>query len=58
MDVYRNISQNIVKSLSLQYEPVGVDLYQDTDSLPTDIPFTQKELKSYCQALVLAGEEY
>jgi uncharacterized protein (DUF169 family) len=56
MDVYRNISQNIVKSLSLQYEPVGVDLYQDTDSLPTDIPFTQKELKSYCQALVLAGE--
>jgi uncharacterized protein (DUF169 family) len=56
MDAYRNISQNLVKSLSLQYEPVGVDLYQDTDSLPTDIPLTQKELKSYCQALVLAGE--
>ena len=56
MDVYRNISQNFVKSLSLRYEPVGVDLYQDTDSLPTDIPLTQKELKSYCQALVLAGE--
>src|SRR5210317_1630261 len=56
MNLYQSISQDLVNSLSLQYEPVGVDLYQDTDSLPTDIPFTQKELKSYCQALVLAGE--
>ena len=56
MDAYRNISQKLVKSLSLQYEPVGVDLYQDTDSIPTDIPLSQKELKSYCQALVLAGK--
>ena len=56
MDEFRNISQDLVDSLSLQYEPVGVDLYQDTDPLPTDIPFSQKELKSYCQALVLAGE--
>ena len=56
MDAYRNISQKLVKSLSLQYEPVGVDLYHDTDSMPTDIPLAQKELKSYCQALVLAGK--
>ena len=56
MDAYRNISQKLVKSLSLQYEPVGVDLYQDTDSMPADIPLAQKELKSYCQALVLAGK--
>jgi len=56
MDAYRNISQKLVKSLSLQYEPVGVDLYHDTDSIPTDIPLSQKELKSYCQALVLAGK--
>ena len=56
MDAYRNISQKLVKSLSLQYEPVGVDLYHDTDSMPTDIPFDKKELKSYCQALVLAGK--
>ena len=56
MDAYRNISQKLVKSLSLQYEPVGVDLYHDTDSMPTEIPFNQKELKSYCQALVLAGK--
>jgi uncharacterized protein (DUF169 family) len=56
MDAYRNISQKLVKSLSLQYEPVGVDLYHDTDSMPTDIPLARKELKSYCQALVLAGK--
>src|SRR5210317_1051253 len=56
MDTYRNISQKLVKSLSLQYEPVGVDLYHDTDSIPTNIPLSQNELKSYCQALVLAGK--
>ena len=56
MNPYQSISQDLVNSLSLQYEPVGVSLYRDTDTLPTDIPFTQKDLKSYCQALVLAGE--
>jgi uncharacterized protein (DUF169 family) len=56
MNLYQSISQDLVDSLSLQYEPVGVDLYQDTDSSTFDIPFTQKELKSYCQALMLAGE--
>ena len=56
MDAYQNISQKLVKSLSLQYEPVGVDLYHDADSIPNDIPFNQKDLKSYCQALVLAGK--
>jgi uncharacterized protein (DUF169 family) len=48
MNLYQSISQDLVNSLSLLYEPVGIDLYRDTDSLPTDIPFTQKELKSYC----------
>ena len=56
MDEYRSISRDLVKSLSLQYEPVGVTLYNDTNSLPAGISFSQKELKSYCQALVLAGE--
>jgi uncharacterized protein (DUF169 family) len=56
MNQFQNISQDLVSSLSLQYEPVGVDLYQDGEALPPDIPFTQKDLKSYCQALVLAGE--
>jgi len=56
MNRFQNISQDMVNNLSLQYEPVGVDIYQDTEALPPDIPFSQKELKSYCQALVLAGE--
>ena len=56
MNLYQNISQDLVKSLSLQYEPVGVTLYTDTNTLPAGISFSQKEFKSYCQALVLAGE--
>ena len=56
MGDFQNISHDLVKRLSLRFEPVGVMLYRDTDTLPADIPFTQKDLKSYCQALVLAGE--
>ena len=56
MKEYQNISQDLVNSLSLQYEPVGVILYKDTNSLPAGISFNQKELKSYCQALILAGK--
>jgi uncharacterized protein (DUF169 family) len=56
MDDFQNISQNLIKSLSLQYEPVGVALYKETDPLPTEAQFTQKEYKSYCHALVAAGE--
>ena len=56
MKRFQNISQDLVNNLSLQYIPVGVELYQDSEALPPDIPFAQKELKSYCQALVLAGE--
>ena len=49
------IVPDMVKRLSLQYEPVGVTLYTDKDPLPPQIPFSDKELKSYCQALILAG---
>jgi len=56
MKEYQNISQDLVNSLSLQYEPVGVTLYKDTNSLPDGISFNQKELKSYCQALILAAK--
>jgi uncharacterized protein (DUF169 family) len=48
--------RDMVDRLSLQHEPVGVTLYTDKDPLPPNIPFTGKELKSYCQALILAGE--
>lgn len=56
MKNFQRVSQDLVKSLSLQYEPVGVTLYKDSEPLPDDISFTQGEFKSYCQALVLAGE--
>jgi uncharacterized protein (DUF169 family) len=50
------ISQDLRQSLELPYEPVGVTLYRQDDPLPADPPFTQEKLKSYCQALVLAGQ--
>lgn len=51
-----SLSNDLVQSLSLDYEPVGVTLYRKEDTLPPDVPFAEKEFKSYCQALVLAGE--
>jgi len=56
MKDFKNISDELVNSLELKYEPVGVTLYSEGDLLPEDVPFTQRNLKSYCQALVLAGE--
>jgi uncharacterized protein (DUF169 family) len=56
MSDLQQISQDLVKRLSLRYEPVGITLYKETDTLPEGISFTEKELKSYCQALILAGE--
>ena len=56
MNDFKRISQNLVKSLSLQHEPVGVILYKEEDSLPPEVPFTQNEFKSYCHALVAAGQ--
>ena len=55
MHHYEAISHDLVKSLDLKYEPVGVTLYGEKDPLPADVGLTQENLKSYCQALVLAG---
>jgi uncharacterized protein (DUF169 family) len=56
MQNFQRISQDLVNSLSLQYEPIGVTLYRESELLPEDISVAQKDFKSYCQALVLAGE--
>ena len=56
MSDFQQISHDLVKRLSLRYEPVGITLYKETDALPEGISFTQKDLKSYCLALILAGE--
>ena len=55
MSVFKNMSQDLVAGLNLTYEPVGVTLYREGDPIPADPPFTQENLKSYCQALALAG---
>ena len=56
MSAFQTMSQDLVAGLSLAYEPVGVTLYRETDPLPADLAFAPENLKSYCQALALAGE--
>jgi uncharacterized protein (DUF169 family) len=56
MNDFKTVSNDLVKGLELQYEPVGVTLHREGTSLPKNVPLTQKDLKSYCQALVKAGE--
>ncbi len=56
MNEFERISENLVKSLSLHYEPVGVTIFKEDDPLPAELTFTQNEYKSYCHALVAAGE--
>jgi uncharacterized protein (DUF169 family) len=50
-----HLSEDIVSSLGLDYLPVGVTLYGKKDTLPTGVAPYGQILKSYCQALVLAG---
>lgn len=56
MQALSNISQDLVSHLGLLYGPVGVNLYRKGEELPEGIPIFQEELKSYCQALVRAGQ--
>ena len=55
MTDFQTISTDLINNLQLQYEPAGIKIYRESDSLP-GISFTEKELKSYCQAVILAGE--
>jgi uncharacterized protein (DUF169 family) len=50
------ITQDLVQSLELHYQPVGVRLFRKAEKLPEGISFAEENFKSYCQALVLAGE--
>jgi uncharacterized protein (DUF169 family) len=56
MSVFETMSQDLVGALVLKYEPVGVTLFGHSDPLPEGISFAPDKLKSYCQALMLAGE--
>jgi uncharacterized protein (DUF169 family) len=56
MSDLKSIASDLVASLDLEYEPVGVVLYQEGDPLPAGLCLTSENLKSYCQALALAGK--
>jgi uncharacterized protein (DUF169 family) len=55
MTAFKTMSHDLVNSLELAYEPVGVTLYRETDPIPADLSWTRENLKSYCHALALAG---
>lgn len=46
----------MTQGLQLKYVPVGVTLFLENGPLPDHIPYTTENFKSYCQALVQAGE--
>jgi uncharacterized protein (DUF169 family) len=56
MKDFQTISKDLTQALNLSYEPVGVNLYGEGDPLPQGVPVTDKNLKSYCQAVALAGK--
>jgi uncharacterized protein (DUF169 family) len=56
MTTFKTMSQDLVAALDLTYVPVGVTLYRQGDPLPGDLAFSAENLKSYCQALALAGK--
>jgi uncharacterized protein (DUF169 family) len=56
MPDFKTMSRDLAAALDLRYEPVGITLYGIADLLPAGVPLTADKLKSYCQALVLAGE--
>ena len=56
MDTFKTVSKDLVQKLSLQYNPVGVTLFLEEDPLPSTVSFADRDFKSYCQALALAGQ--
>lgn len=56
MTDFKTLSKNMVDRLSLEYEPVGVTLYEDESDIPQGIDFCEKDLKAYCQVVALAGK--
>ena len=56
MNAMQTICHEITQSLDLHYLPVGVTLFRENNPLPEGIASTQESFKSYCQAVVLAGE--
>ena len=56
MTDYAIIATDLEKQLKLEYAPVGITLYGSKDEIPSDLSLTDAEYKSYCHALVAAGQ--
>lgn len=56
MTDFQSVSDDLVNALVLPYQPVGVRLFTEADPCPPDASFTEGNFKSYCQALVMAGQ--
>jgi uncharacterized protein (DUF169 family) len=53
---FKTMAQDLTRSLDLKYVPVGVTLFAKDETIPADLFFSEENLKSYCQAVVMAGE--
>jgi uncharacterized protein (DUF169 family) len=55
MTTFETISKDLIRALDLHYGPVGVSLFREGEPVSVSVPFFEGNLKSYCQALMLAG---
>lgn len=53
---WASMSRDVTDALHLAYQPAGVSLYGREDALPNGVGFSERSLKSYCQAVALAGK--
>jgi uncharacterized protein (DUF169 family) len=56
MGPFKTVSRDLTNKLALEYEPVGVTLFMEEDTVPSTVSLPGRDFKSYCQALVLAGQ--
>jgi uncharacterized protein (DUF169 family) len=56
MNDFKTISGDLVDCLKLKYAPVGITLFGADEVTPAGVPFAEENFKSYCQAIVLAGQ--
>jgi len=56
MSDFQNDIRHLVDRLELKYAPVGITLFGEDEAPPARYPFYEENFKSYCQALVLAGQ--
>lgn len=56
MTDFQRVSSDLAGALDLRYDPVGVSLFRVDDEFPDGASFYDGNVKSYCQAVALAGK--